>query len=361
MNYGGKKSKDRGDKSEMNNIRTIFVTFILLAIEFTFSGLGFAQVSDTELKRVVSRGLDWLAANQTRRGNWEANGGAYPSAMTGMAGLALLAEGSTATQGKYSENIRAAVNFLVKQTRTNGLIGTESDDRYTYGHGFGLLFLSQILGEEEDDKQRFELIDVMTKAVKFCGQAQTKAGGWGYVSAKDGGDFDEGSTTITQVQALRGCRNAGIIVPKEIIDKAIDYIHKCSIRDGADGIQYNIQGGGGRPPISAAAIACLFNAGEYDSKFVPNLIKYCDKNLGDIASNNDYGHWHYAHYYFAQVKYRQGGKEWKDYRDKIYKRIVKEAAEDGSWGQGYIGKVYTTSINLTILQLENGALPIYMR
>ena len=68
--------------------------------------------------------------------------------------------------------------------------------------------------------------------MKFTGQAQTTAGGWGYVSAKDGGDFDEGSTTITQVQGLRGCRNAGIPVPKEIIDKAVKYIRKCTGPDG---------------------------------------------------------------------------------------------------------------------------------
>ncbi len=279
--------------------------------------------------------------------------------MTGMAGMALLCEGSTTTQGKYSQNIRDAVDFLVKRSRPNGLIGDQSDDRYTYGHGFGLLFLSQVFGEEEDEARRSELLDVMSRAVKFCGQAQTKAGGWGYMSAKDGGDFDEGSTTITQVQALRGCRNAGISVPKEIIDKAIAYIHKCAPGQGANGVNYNIHGGGGRPPISAAAIACLFNAGEYDDKFVPNLMKFCDKTLGPIG--NDDGHWHYAHYYFAQVKYRQGGKEWDDYRDKIYKRIVKETDSDGAWSQGYIGKVYTTSINLTILQLEKAALPIYQR
>ena len=317
----------------------------------------FGQVSDADKNRVITKGLDWLAANQTRRGNWDANG-SYPSAMTGMAGIALLAEGSTTTQGKYAPNIRDAVDYLLKKTRKNGLIGDESDDRYTYGHGFGLLFLSQVLGEEEDEARREEMIDVMSRAVLFCGQAQTKAGGWGYVSAKDGSNFDEGSTTITQVQALRGCRNAGILVPKEIIDKAIDYIHKCSINEGAGGVQYNINGGGGRPPISAAAIACLFNAGEYDDKFVPNLLQYCDKSLGNL--NNSHGHWHYAHYYYAQVKYRQGGKDWTEYRDKLFKKLAAEATSDGSWN-GDFGKVYGTSINLTILQIENGALPIYMR
>ncbi len=111
---------------------------------------------------------------------------------------------------------------------------------------------------------------MLTKAVEFSGRAQTDEGGWGYVSAKDGNGFDEGSTTITQVQGLRGCRNAGIPVPKEIIDKAIKYIHKCTMDDGA--VQYSSKGGGGRPAISAAAIACLFNAGDYDDKFVPKMI-----------------------------------------------------------------------------------------
>jgi hypothetical protein len=278
--------------------------------------------------------------------------------MTGMAGIALLAEGSTTTQGKYAPNIRAAVDFLLAKSRKNGLIGDDNDDRYTYGHGFGLLFLSQVLGEEEDEARREDLIDVMTRAVLFCGQAQTKAGGWGYISAKDGNDFDEGSTTITQVQALRGCRNAGIPVPKEIIDKAVEYIHKCAINGGSGGIQYNIQGGGGRPPISAAAIACLFNASEYDDKFVPNLLAYSDKHLGNLTSND--GHWHYAHYYYSQVKYRQGGKDWEEYRNRLFLRLIKEQGNDGAWS-GNIGKVYLTSINLTILQIENGALPIYMR
>ena len=71
---------------------------------------------------------------------------------------------------------------------------------------------------QEDIERREELTGVLNRAVKFSGQAQTKSGGWGYISAADGNNFDEGSTTITQVQGLRGCRNAGIPVPKEIID-----------------------------------------------------------------------------------------------------------------------------------------------
>jgi hypothetical protein len=334
----------------------------LLAIQLAGSA-GAAHVPrDPKIDELIARGLEWVASTQSRLGHWSANEGRYPTAMTALAGMALLCEGSTTTQGKYAKNIRLAVDYLVSRSRPNGLIGDPGrDDRYTYGHGYSMLFLSQVLGEEEDASRREELIDVLSRAVTFTGQAQTQAGGWGYVSAKDGSDFDEGSTTITQVQALRGCRNAGIPVPKEIIDSAVEYIRKCTLPDG--GVQYSSKGGGGRPAITAAAIACLFNAGDYDSEYVPKLQTYCERNLGDI-SNQGFGHWHYAHYYYAQVLYREGGNHWDDYRDKLYSKLLGEATETGKfvvWNQGYIGPIYTTAVNLTMLQLENGALPIYQR
>lgn len=335
---------------------------ITIAIVFLFVSPVSAEGLDPRTKKIVSHGLDWLANTQSRLGHWAANENRYPTAMTALAGTALLCEGSTATQGRYSKNVRLAVDYLLSRSRPNGLIGDPArDDRYTYGHGYSMLFLSQVLGEEEDEGRRKEIVDVLTRAVVFTGQAQTQAGGWGYISAKDGSDFDEGSTTITQVQGLRGCRNAGIPVPKEIVDKAVKYIRDCTLPDG--GVQYSSKGGGGRPAISAAAVACLFNAGEYDDDYVPKLLKYCKTNLSDI-NNQGFGHWHYAHFYYAQVQYRESGKLWDEYREKCFNKILSEVTDDGKyayWTQGYIGNVYTTAVNLTILQLENASLPIYQR
>ena len=326
------------------------------------------KTSDKDVDRVISRGLDWLASRQSRLGHWTGPNGMYPTAITGLSSIALLSEGSTTTQGKYSANIQRAVNYLVSRSNKNGLIGSRDDDKYTYGHGFSMLFLSQVLGEEEDADRRKELIEVLTKAVKFSGQAQATSGGWGYVSAKDQPGFDEGSTTITQVQGLRGCRNAGIPVPKEVIEKAVKYIRRCMGPDG--GVAYNSSGGGGRPPITAAAIACLFNAGEYDAKegdkekveTVRKMMKYCDQNLSLAANSAGFaGHWHYANYYYSQVLYRTGGEKWNAYHKEICSRLIAEVNGDGFWEQGYLGAAYTTAMNLTILQLERGTLPIYQR
>lgn len=125
-----------------------------------------------------------------------------------------------------------------------------------------MLFLSQVLGEEEDERRRKELVDLPNLAAVFW-SGHTPAGGWGYVSTEDGRDFDEDSTTITQVQGLRGSRNAGILVPKGIIDRAIVYLQKCTCRmapystvpRGPAAVWSSL------PPL----ISRLFNDGENDS------------------------------------------------------------------------------------------------
>ena len=308
----------------------------------------------------IERGLKWLAQSQTKMGRWTTTG--FPTAMTALATTALLCSGTTSTQGPHARHVRRAMDFLLSQSRENGLIGDpELDNRYTYGHGFSMLCLSQLLGEEEDLERREELIDSLTRAVRFSGRAQTKSGGWGYVSAKDGNDFDEGSTTITQVQGLRGCRNAGIPVEASIIDRARQYIYSCKNPDG--GISYSSRNtGSSRPAITAAALATLYNAGDYDSRHVPDMMKYCKQNLEHVTDEaRAFGHWHYTYLYFSQVMYREGGQEWSSFRDRICNRIVGEQQPDGSWSGVNYGPVYVTAINLIILQLDRGILPIYQR
>ena len=282
--------------------------------------------------------------------------------MAALAGTALICSGSTTTQGPYSKQIARCTDFLISKCRPNGLIGDpNSDNRYTYGHGFAMLMLSQVLGEEGYEDRREELIDVLNAAVQFCCNAQTDAGGWGYVSAKDGANYDEGSTTITQVQGLRGCRNAGIAVPAEAIEKAKQYIYGCMNDDG--GISYSSkQMGTSRPAITAAALAALYNAGDYEGNNVPKMLKFSREALhNDLADEGAaFGHWHYTYLYYSQVVYRQGDEEWLPFRDRLYRRIVSEQKAGGHW-DGQISEIYITACNLIMLQLDQGLLPIYQR
>jgi hypothetical protein len=333
-----------------------------------------------DVQETVRKGLDWLAKSQhPNEGHWEANGNQYPTTMTGLAGMCFLLEGSTVKEGKYCKNIAKARDWYLKRSQPSGLLGnpnnpTESS-RYMYGQGFGTLFLASVYGEEDDEKKRKDLEKLLTKAVLFICKAQTDRGGWGYVSAADGNGFDEGSVTITQLQALRAARNAGIHVPKGNIDRAVKYLKDCTTPRG--GIIYSLAhggpvAGGERPPLTAAAVACSFSSGDYNSDYAKKWIKYCKDNIpfgkGRLA------HDEYQNYYFSQCMYILGDDgyaklfpndkdpmRWSDFRKTMFEYLKTGQSADGSWGQGGIGTVYTTSINLTILQLENATLPIYQR
>jgi hypothetical protein len=348
----------------MPRILTIGLLLSCFCVPTTFAqGTGVKPISpqDRKVKLSVTRGLDYLAREQLgNQGYWEANGGQYRVAMTALAGLALLAEGSTPDEGKYAKNVRAALDYILQMSRPNGLIGFKDDYHYTYGHGFSMLFLSQVYGEEDDMARREQIKKVLTNAVRFCANAQTSKGGWGYISAKEGNDFDEGSTCITQVQGLRACRNAGIPVAAKIIEDAKKYIRNCTTDKG--GVQYSIRGGGERPPITAAALAAMFSAGEYESEHTRDMLKFCEKSIWPGRQGRSYyGHWHYTHFYYAQVMYRMDEKKWNDYFAYVSEQILRKQNASGAWKEGHVGPVYTTAINCVILQLNNGYLPIFQR
>jgi hypothetical protein len=345
----------------------------------------YADDLEPKYRDAVARGLAYLAKAQHRDGHWDANGGQYPTTMTALGGMAFLMEGSTVREGKYADRVRKAADWLMDRCQRSGLIGNPGNPteaaRYMYGHGFGMLFLASVYGEEEDADRRKKLEGILTRAVDFTGKAQSTLGGWYYTSAADGHNRDEGSVTITQLQALRAARNAGIVVPKGIVDKAQKYLRDSTTPRG--GVIYSLSQSGGRaaggerPPLTAAAVACAFSAGEYDGEYARKWIKFCQTAVPiDRTGRDSVGHWEYTHYYYAQVLYILGdagyaklfpdAKEqeqltWAKYRNVIFDYLVSRQGADGSWAAGHIGPVYTTAMYLTILQLDNGTLPIYQR
>jgi hypothetical protein len=337
---------------------------------------------EEKYKQAVTKGLEWLAKNQSKDGHWEAFTGQYPVTMTAMAGMALLMEGSNLHEGKYKDNIRRACEWLMARSSPNGMIGNPNipgeSGRYTYGHGYAMMFLACIYGEEEEGPRRTKLEDILTRAAKFSRDMQTSRGGWGYVSAKEGGDFDEGSTTVSQVQGLRAVRNAGIPVPPEVIKDAINYLKKATSPQG--GVIYSLAqgggGGGGSPALTSAGIACGFSTGDYNSDLVKKWFTFCTPILKQTIGMQRMGHDEYTYYYLSQAVYMlgedgwaklfPGTKEadqikWSDYRQRTFDSLISTQQADGSWPGQHAGPVFSTSIFLSIMQLDNAVLPLYQR
>ena len=313
-----------------------------------------------EIVRTIERAAQYLVRTQNPDGSWNNQGGygRYPTAMTALAGTALLATGSTSTRGPYSKTISKATDFLMKTSQRNGLFASPAEQgRSLHGHGFTLLFLAEVYGMEGDSTRQRRIHEVLNRAVRLTERSQSKAGGWLYTPNQDG---DEGSVTVTQIQGLRACQNSGIRVNLNIIRKAVRYIELSANPDG--GIRYSIGAGSSRPPLTAAAVATLYNAGDYDSPLALKCLRYCDRTISVHSDiNRSWGHYFYTHLYLAQAKYQRGNKEWASYYRTISRRLQSTQAGDGSWMGDQVGTTYGTAIALIILQLPYKFVPAYQR
>jgi hypothetical protein len=314
-------------------------------------------------KAAIAGGLKYLASSQNRDGSWRTRGptGGYPVAMTSLCGLALLGSGSTPTQGPYAPNISSALTFILRSTDANGLIAQlEEASHCMHGHGFAMLFLAQCLGVEEDPQRLALIKQKLSRAIELTARSQSAAGGWLYTPDANA---DEGSVTVTQLQGLRAARNAGVAVPKRVIDNAINYLDKSTNDDG--GIRYQVSDNGpSRPAISAAAVACYYNAGLYDDKRALKALKYVEQQLSpkNAQPSRYFGHYFYAHLYMAQVMYLTSEEKWREYFAAMRQALIeRQSRDDGSWDGDSVGPTYGTAVALIILQLPYKHLPIMQR
>jgi hypothetical protein len=319
-----------------------------------------------ETEAAIQKGMAFLARTQSRQGEWRAMGdsGAYPCAMTSLAGLALMAGGNTPLEGRYALQVRRAVDWIMsKATRYNDaiLITDQSEEQQCmYGHGFGMLFLSQAYGMERDPARRDKIQRLLTSAAVLTGRAQSRDGGWYYTA--DAGS-DEGSVTVTQIQGLRGVRNAGIKVDHTIIQRGCQYIQKSANPDG--GIRYQASNPGeSRPAITAAAVATMYNAGEYEHPVARGALKFIKARMRDSRGSMEMvfqGHDFYSTLYLAQALYLTGDEDWNDFFPRIRDNLIHTQLPDGSWQGDGVGTTYGTAIALIVLQLPYKNLPIYQR
>jgi len=320
-------------------------------------GLEAAKATLTpEIRAAVVRGTDWLVRTQDHQGAWR-NAGGYgtsPVAMTSLAGIALLAGGSTPTRGAEWRTVRATVDWLLRQQdRESGLSAERGEDCVPmFGHGFATQFLAHVHGMEEDRAQQQRLQTVLQRAVRLIEASQSAAGGWYY--SPEAND-DEGSVTVTQLQALRACRQVGIVVDARTVQRAVDYLRRSQNADG--GVRYRLSiPGESRPAITAATIASLFAAGVYDDQpFVGKAFRYCHQHLRVRVDTTN--HHFYSHLYWSEALWQRGGRDYDDYWRQMSAWLLERQARDGSWEGDGVGPVYGTAIALRILQLPLELVP----
>ncbi len=332
------------------------------------AGRAFQEMTP-EVRQSVERGLAWLSKAQSPSGSY--GSGSAPVATTAIAGMAFLAGGHLPGRSKYGENVKKALGFLLKNTRASGYINEGAargvGGSGMHGHGYAAMFLAECYGVtgEVPDFETDTLKEKLTKAIQVIENSQCANGGWNYEPTPS---YDEGSVTVTQVQALRAARNAGIKVNIRTIEKAVEYINKSTSNEGQT--RYSLTSGGHTSfALTAAGMSVLNFLGSYDNPKIRKGLDFLVRTLpgegGNNANMGAWGGWYfYGNYYATLASYQAGSPYWEKWWPAISKDLVRTQAANGAWKQGEsqsYGEAFGTGFALQILQIPNRYSPIYQR
>lgn len=324
----------------------------------------------------TSKAVDWLVRQQSRNGSWEAPNGNYTVATTGLAGLALLAEGHTPSQGKYAANVRRAVDWLSDRCQQDGRIALKDDTQYLWGHGYALLFLASAAALDTGDKEgknelpvasirRQETLAVVRRAADFSIAAQTPAGGWWY-NKQATRQFDEVAPTVVQIQALAAARQAGEKVPAKVFARAHEYVTAA----------ITPRGGGNDKPLTpanaAAAVVIASHARERNSEAAKRGLTRLAGTFPSAKADP------FTTLWVAQAWHQVGD----DGYGRLFPKVARKDAQqygstafqdaasthfggtqhaDGSWSDTMTGPVFATATALVVLNMPNEEIPLDRR
>lgn len=301
----------------------------------------------------VERGFGYLVDQQNADGSFGRGRYGRHVGITALCALSFMADGNIPGRGEYGEHVGRALEFVLTHATDAGLLAAETSHGPMYGHGFATLFLGEIYGMNPADRRVREALE---KAVDIIVGSQNDDGGWRYNPIPADADV---SVTICQIMALRSARNAGIKIPKQTIDRAVEYVRRCQNDDG--GFRYMLQPGSSAWPRTAAGVASLFYAGIYEDDSIDRGLDYLIDRALPGKSSASQAHYYYGQYYAVQAMYLAGGKYWNAWWPATRSELMARQSASGGWLDHYAGGAYSTAMSLIVLQVPKRYLPIFQK
>lgn len=324
-------------------------------------------------QQAVLAGLEWLARNQKENGSWSLMGPYSDGAVrenrevaTAMALLAFQGDGNTTEFGEYQEVVKRGWYYLLKQQDGNGGFYRE---RYRVHHfytqGLATIAVCELYAMTSDPMLRRSYREPAIKAVDYCLEAQSSAGGWRYAARSD----SDLSVTGWILMALQSARMAGLEVPRAVLDKAAGFLDE--VEEG-NGSRYRYHRG--KPStraMTAEGLLCRQYLGW--KRDHPGLIEGVEwllepQNELSYTRDRDVYYWYYA----TQVMHHMEGEPWQKWNARMCEVVptaqVREGVETGSWDPNEPtadrraeegGRLYVTCLSLYMLQVYYRHLPLY--
>jgi hypothetical protein len=317
---------------------------------------------DREVDESVARALEFLSTKQDASGAWEVDTFGESTAITSLAVMAYMAAGHVPGEGPYGDKLARGIDWVIAQQKPNGLIVSDSTHGPFYSHGISTLMLAEAAGMV-DARRAKPVREALEKAVRLILEAQSVTkidghdGGWRYQATSLDSDL---SVSGWQVLALRAAKNIGCDVPAESIERAVDYIKRCSV-GGNRGFAYQ-PGGSPTATRTGTGILALEICGDHQSAEALGGVEA----LREQPLRFDDTYFFYGAYYCSVGLFQIGGDDWERGKRQIYELLLEHQREDGSWvaehgSEKSAGKIYCTSMAILALAVEYRYLPIYQR
>jgi hypothetical protein len=312
----------------------------------------------------MARALAYLKSTQKPDGAWDSGGFGRATSITSLAVMAFLAAGHVpGAPGPYRATVEGGIRYVLDHQRPNGLIVSNSSHGPMYCHGISTLMLAEVVGMTADAELAARCRAALARGVKLIVLAQNLAknpnhsGGWRYQPTSRDSDL---SVSGWQVMALRAAKAAGCAVPSDNIDRALDYIKRCSSpEEGGFGYQ---PGSGPNNPRTGTGVLALEICGTHESPEAVAGAEYLLKHPPRWASS----YFFYEVYYCPLALFQMGDRYFLTYYPKLVAILLEHQDKDGSWlsGDGNDrsgGRVYCTAMAVLALAVEHHYLPIYQR
>jgi len=331
-------------------------------------------IDPKRLKAAIDGGKTWLLRRQIREGPQAGSfpGGPYPTAVTSLAGLALLAHGHLPGEGEHGRAVDAAMRSVRASMTPDGYLGSRGDSMYV--HAMATLFGLSYLGMSPKAEQDAELAEWCRKAVELIVEAQAvrkppaDRGGWRYAPYAPESDL---SVTCWQLLVLHAARQCGYRIDDRVFDRAMRYVNSAyRTVDGESGFVYRPGVSQQiKPGVTGAAVAVKAMLEPRRDARLDGAVAYLDGFQPTWGGEQYHGYFFFVTFYVAQGYFQLGPEKWDRFKTPVQEVLLEHQAGDGHWPfppDNYpqsrpAGTVYTTSLALLILALDNQYLPVYQR
>ena len=202
-----------------------------------------------EVDQSIEKALAWLLEQQEPDGSFPTLKHGQPG-VTSLCTMAFLSQGHLPGEGKYGEQLQRSLDYIVSCQRRSGVLALAAPNReklsriidhetgysLVYNHALAGLALSEcyaMVGAAQTKQMKEAIekaLDVTFQMQDFRRARRIDRGGWRYLDILELTDADL-SVTAWQLMFMRSAKNAGFDVDAERIDRAVEYVHRCFLKD----------------------------------------------------------------------------------------------------------------------------------